>query len=194
MDRRSDRGRVESGQHQAVAEGPEAMREHRTQAPRSSQWDGAGEAQLLQWAPSTPPAGQARGMLRTLARAREIVAPIGYETVRCTLKKRTDVLASGIAWLSNGARGGLREGLDLYGQPYDTRYPGLCRDEPPKPRRAATRTPQPADTPPPTHTHTCGTALRHRLAVRGTAGPVAHRPRRRTAVDWEAVADHPRDR
>ena len=83
-------GRVGRGRRQAVAEGPEAVRERRAQAPRSSRRDGAGEAQLLQWAQSTPPAGQARWTLRARARAREargIVTRIRYETVRCTLKK-----------------------------------------------------------------------------------------------------------
>ena len=80
-------------------------------APRSSRLDGAGEAQLLQLVPS-PPAGQARGMLRARARervARGIVSRIRYETVRRVLKKRTDALAAGTAWLSAGAGGGLRD-------------------------------------------------------------------------------------
>ena len=33
---------------------------------------------------------------------------------------------------------------DLYSQPYAARYPVIGRDEPPKPRRADKRTPQPA--------------------------------------------------
>ena len=97
----------------------------RAKAPRSSRRDGAGEAHLLQWAQSMPPAGQARGTLRVLARAREvrgIVPRIRYETVRC-VKKRTGALASGAAVLG------------LYSQPYDARYPVIGRDEQPKPRR-----------------------------------------------------------
>ena len=80
--------RVGRWRHQAVAEGSEAVRERQVKVPRSSRLDGAGEAHLLQWAQSTPPAGQARGMLRTLARegARGIVPRISQETVRCTLK------------------------------------------------------------------------------------------------------------
>ena len=74
---------------QAVAKGPEAALERQAKAPRSSRLDRAGEAQLLQLAQSTPPAGQARWTLRALARelvAREIVSRIRYETVRCVLK------------------------------------------------------------------------------------------------------------
>ncbi len=59
-------------------------------SPRSSRLDGAGEAQLLQRAQSTPPAGQARGTLRALARervARGIASRIRYEMVRRVLKK-----------------------------------------------------------------------------------------------------------
>ena len=77
---------------QAVEAGPEAVRERRAHAPRPCQRDGAGEAQLLQWAQSTPPDGRARGTLRLLAQAREaraVVAEISYETVRRTLKKTT---------------------------------------------------------------------------------------------------------
>ena len=95
----------------AVAEGPEAVLEHQAKVPRASRLDGAGEVQLLQWAQSTPPAGQACWTLRALAREREtrgIVPRIRYETMRCTLKKRTDALASDPAVLSAGARGGLR--------------------------------------------------------------------------------------
>ena len=83
-------GRVGSGQRQAVTEGPEAVRAHRTQAPRSCQRDGEGEAHLLPWAQSTPPAGHARGSLRLLARelaARGIGAEISYETVRLHAEK-----------------------------------------------------------------------------------------------------------
>ena len=104
-------GRVGRWRRPAVTEGPEAVRERQAKVPRRSRLDGAGEAQLLQWAQSTPPAGQARWTLRALARALEargIVTCIRYETVRCTLKKRTDALASGAAVLSAGARGGLR--------------------------------------------------------------------------------------
>lgn len=96
---------------QAVEEGPEAVRERRAHAPRPCQRDGAGEAQLLQWAQSAPPDGRARGTLRLLAQelqARAVGAEISYETVRRTLKKRTDDLSSGATRLSAGARVGFR--------------------------------------------------------------------------------------
>ena len=128
-------------------------------------------------------AGQTRGTLRVLARAREvrgIVPRIRYETVRC-VKKRTGALASGAAVLG------------LYSQPYDARYPVIGRDEQPKPRRARNASP-------PTTTHTCGAAPApswlcvESLDPRRTANATA----RRTGVDWarpvQALANHPRDR
>ena len=63
-------GTVGRGRRQAVVKGPEAALKRQAKAPRASRLDGAGEAQLLQWAQSTPPAGQARGTLRALARER----------------------------------------------------------------------------------------------------------------------------
>ena len=72
------------------AEPEGAAWERPAKAPRSRRRDGAGEAQLLQRAQSTPPAGQARGTLRARARervARGVVPRIRYETVRCVLKK-----------------------------------------------------------------------------------------------------------
>ena len=83
VDGRSRRGRGgRLGRHRGALE-------RQAKAPRSSRLDRAGEAQLLQWAQLTPPAGQARGTLRALAReleARGIVSRIRYETVRCMLK------------------------------------------------------------------------------------------------------------
>ena len=81
---------VGRGRRQAVEEGPEAVRERRARTPRPCKLDGAGEAQLLQWAQSAPPAGRARWTLRLLAQeleARAVVSEISYETVRRTLKK-----------------------------------------------------------------------------------------------------------
>ena len=76
-------GRVGRGRCQAVAEGPEAVREHPAKAPRRSTLDGAGEAQLLQWAQSTPPAGQVHGTLRARARAREVRGIVPRRCVAC---------------------------------------------------------------------------------------------------------------
>ena len=104
---------VSRWRRQAVEAGPAAALARQPKAPRSSRLDGAGEAQLLQLAQSTPPAGQARWTLRALARelvTRGIASRIRYETVRRVLKKRTDALAAGAAVLSaGGAAGGLRE-------------------------------------------------------------------------------------
>ena len=75
---------------QAVDNGPTAARARPPKVPRSRRLDGAGEAQLLQQAQSAPPAGQARGTLRMLARARVargMGSRIRYETVRRVLKK-----------------------------------------------------------------------------------------------------------
>ncbi len=68
--------------------------------------------------------------------------------------------------------------LGLYSQPYDARYPVICRDEHPKSLRADKRTPQSACPGRPD-----GYAARHlhSLDVRGAAGPVAHGPRHRPA-------------
>ena len=113
MDGRSRRGRVGclGGQREPLAPPGRGSRAGRgAGAPAQG---AAGEAQLLQRAQSTPPAGQARGTLRALARelvVRGIASRIRYETVRRVLKKRTDALATGAAVLSAGvAGGGLRE-------------------------------------------------------------------------------------
>ncbi len=104
---------VSRWRRQAVDHGPAAALARQPKAPRSSRLDGAGEAQLLQRAQSTPPAGQARWTLRAPARelvTRGIASRIRYETVRRVLKKRTDALATGATVLSAGvAGGGLRE-------------------------------------------------------------------------------------
>ena len=76
---------------QAVDNGPAAALARQPKVPRSRRLDGAGEAQLLQLAQSAPPAGQARGTLRALARelvTRGIASRIRYETVRRVLKKK----------------------------------------------------------------------------------------------------------
>ena len=63
-------------------------------------------------------------------KTRTVVAEISYATVRRPLKKRIGPPMEAVR--------------DLYGQPYDARYPVLCRDAPPKQRLSATRTPRPA--------------------------------------------------
>ena len=90
-------------------------------------------------------------MLRALARERVawgIASRIRYETVRRVLKNEltpwrrvqrcyppvpeADFMIS------------REKVLDLYSQPYDARYPVICRDEQPKPLRTDLRPPQPA--------------------------------------------------
>ena len=62
--------------------------------------------------------------------------------------------------------------LDLYCQPYDARYPVICRDEQPKQLLSETRTPQPAQ---PGRPATCDYEyVRHGSPLAVAAGPVAH--------------------
>ena len=89
-----------------------------------------------------------------------------------------------------------------YSQPYDARYPVICRDEQPKLLRADKRPPQPAR---PGRPATYDYAyVRHGTCTLwpfveplGQWRPV-HATARRTDMDWarpvQAVADHPRDR
>ena len=185
------------------------MRERRAKAPRRSRRDGAGEAQLLQLAQSTPPAGQARGTLRALARAREargIVPRIRYETVRCTLKNELTPwrriqrryppvrAADFVAPMK-------RCGSSIAGRTMRA-PPVICRDEQPKQLRADKRTPRPAR---PGRPATYDYAyVRHGSCTVWLfvepRGPwrTAHATARRTGVDWahlvKVVADHPRYR
>lgn len=83
---------LESWRKRAVEEGPLSLLERKPEnSPRvTPKLQGEQEAQLIQIACSTPPAGRARWTLRLLA-ARlvelEIVDKISYETVRRNLKK-----------------------------------------------------------------------------------------------------------
>ena len=173
---------------QAVEAGPEAVLERRAHAPRPCKRAGEGEAQLLQWAQSTPPDGRARWTLRLLAQAleaRAVVAEISYETVRRTLKKRPDALAPGATRLPARARVGLR-GPD--GSGAGSLLPA-ARCAPSRGlhgRTAQTAAVRNADA----AARATGTArhlrlriraarLLHPLAVRGAAGPVAHGQRHR---------------
>ena len=202
--------RVGRWRRQAVAEGPEAVLERRARAPRSGQRDGAGEAQLLQLAQSTPPAGPARWILRLRAHqleARAVVTQLSYETVRRTPEK--DELPP---WrrlqrcyppvCEAEFVGPMEEVLDLYGQPYDARYPVICMDERPKQLLAERQTPHPARSGrPATYDHEY---VRHgACAVWLFVEPLgqwrtANATARRTAADWarqvQALVDHPRYR
>ena len=142
---RNDRGRPG---HVRAQRGPLARQ---AKAPRSSCLDDAGEAQLLQLVQSPPPDGQARWTLRALARkrvARGIVSRIRYETVRRVLKNELTICRRVQRCYSPVLEADFvipRERvLDLYSQPYETRYPVSCRDEQPKLLRADERPPQPA--------------------------------------------------
>ena len=82
---------LESWRKQAVERGPMSLLERKTQ-DRSKQrkLDGAGEAQLVKLACSSPPEGYGRWSLRLLADrlvALEVVDSIGHECVRQTLQK-----------------------------------------------------------------------------------------------------------
>ena len=96
----------------------------------------------------------------------------------------------------------MEEVLDLYGQPYDARYPVICMDEQPKQLRAETRTPRPAQPGRPA-TYDYEYVRRGSCTVWLFVEPLgpwrtAHATARRTAVDWahqvKALADHPRYR
>lgn len=77
--------------HRCVFEGLEAAIARRPpSATRPRRLDGAAEARLVQLACSTPPEGYAKWTLQLLADRLvqlEILAEIGHETVRTTLKK-----------------------------------------------------------------------------------------------------------
>ena len=90
--------------------------------------------------------------MRALARewvARGIVSRIRYETVRRVLKNELTPwhrvqrcypqVPPEVDFVIPREKV-----LDLYSQPYAARYPMICRDEQPKPRRADKRPPQPA--------------------------------------------------
>ncbi len=127
VDGRSRRGRVGrlGGQRE-----PRAV-------PDRGQRVGAGEAQLLQRAQSAPPAGQARGTLRALARervARGMASRIRYETMRRVLKKElTPWRRVQRCYPPVPPEAGFvirREAVrDRYSRFYDARCPVICRDE-----------------------------------------------------------------
>ena len=87
---------------------------------------------------------------------------------------------------------------DLYSQLYDARYPVICRDKPPKPRRATQWTPQPARPGCPA-TYDYAYVRRNPCTLWLCVEPLGRwRTARRTAVDRarqvQAIADHPRYR
>jgi len=84
---------LEHWRKQAVERGPMSLLERKAQdRSRHRKLDGAGEAQLVKLACSTPPEGHGRWSLRLLADklvALEVVDSIGHECVRQTLQKTT---------------------------------------------------------------------------------------------------------
>ena len=137
---------------QTVEAGPAAALARQPKVPRARRLDGAGEAQLLQLAQSTPPAGQARWTLRALARelvTRGIASRISYETVRRVLKKELTPwrrvqrcyppVPPEADFVSR-----MEAVLNRYSWPYDPRYPVICRDEHAKFLRADKWPSQPA--------------------------------------------------
>ncbi len=91
---------VERVRRRCVEEGVEAALGRREQLRRRQRkLDGQGEAHLIAIAISQPPEGRVSWTLQMLADGlveREIVDSISAETVRRTLKKRTQALAEGV--------------------------------------------------------------------------------------------------
>lgn len=89
---------VENWRKQAVERGPMSLLERQPQdRSKHRKLDGAGEARLVQLACSPPPSGRQRWSLRLLADelvVLEVVDSIGHETVRQSLKKRDQALAT----------------------------------------------------------------------------------------------------
>ena len=88
---------VERVRRRCVEEGVEAALGRREQMNRrQKKLDGSGEAHLIALACGAPPEGRADWTLQLLADRLvecEVVESISYETVRQTLKKRTEALA-----------------------------------------------------------------------------------------------------
>ena len=94
------RATVERVRRRCVEEGVEAALGRKEQLNRrQKKLDGQGEARLVALACAEPPEGRAGWTLKLLADwlvEREIVESISPETVRQTLKKRTQALAEGV--------------------------------------------------------------------------------------------------
>ena len=91
---------VENWRKQAVLQGPLSLlaRKPRKHPARKPKFDGEKEARLVAVTCSEPPAGQGNWSLRLLAERvveLDIVDSVSHETVRQTLKKRAEALASG---------------------------------------------------------------------------------------------------
>ena len=88
---------IENWRKQAVEQGPLSLLERKARDGSSRRkLDGAGEAQLIKLACSTPPDGRSAWTTQLLADKLvelNVVEDIGRETVRVTLKKRDQALA-----------------------------------------------------------------------------------------------------
>jgi transposase len=88
-------------------EGPALNRKVRATPPRTPKLDGRAEATLVAICCSPPPEGRTRWTLQLLCQemvARRIVASIGYETIRKTLKKTSCSLGGGSDSVSPSGR------------------------------------------------------------------------------------------
>ena len=96
---------VEPVRRRCVEDGLEAALRRRQQINRRrKKLDGQGEAHLIAMACGEPPQGRASWTLKLLADRLvecEVVDRISPETVRQTLKKRTQELVSEVFWLTN---------------------------------------------------------------------------------------------
>lgn len=99
---------------QAVERGPLSLLQRQVQdRSKHRKLDGAGEAQLVKLACSTPPEGYSRWSLRLLADQLvelNVVDSIGHECVRQTLKKRDQAVASEDVVHPAGSGRGVRGG------------------------------------------------------------------------------------
>ena len=103
---------VERIRKRCVLEGLEAALGRRKRSrERATVLDGAGEAQLIAIACSTPPEGRARWTLHMLCdelKRRRVVRSISHETVRQVLKKPAQAVATGDVVHPAAAERGLR--------------------------------------------------------------------------------------
>ena len=103
---------VERIRKRCVLEGLEAALGRRKRSrERATVLDGAGEAQLIAIACSTPPEGRARWTLHMLCdelKRRRVVRSISHETVRQVLKKPAQAVATGDVVHPAAAECGLR--------------------------------------------------------------------------------------
>ena len=134
-----------------VEEGVEAALGRREQLRRrEKKLDGSGEAHLIALACGEPPEGRASWTLKLLADRlveREIVESISPETVRQTLKKRTQALAERM--LVHPPQGtaefvcAMEDVLEVYHRQYGEQEVLVCLDEASKQQVQETRQPRP---------------------------------------------------